>query len=146
MAWNKPIPFIDETLKPFWQGLKEHRFLLFRCNECGAWYWPAAYCKNHRNKPFMGSLSWQEASGHGRVMTFNITKVVLRPAFKDSVPYVYALVKLNEGPIISSNIIGCDPSSVYIDMPVRVVYEDVPDIGLTIPYFEPEKLSQMKLN
>ncbi len=138
MAWTKPVPYIEETLKPFWNGLKEHRFLLFRCNECGEWYWPAAYCRHHRNKPFFGSLSWQEASGCGKVITFNITKTAMRPAFKDDVPYVYALIKLNEGPIISSNIIECDPNSVYIDMPVRVIYRDVPEIGLTIPYFGPD--------
>ncbi len=138
MVWNKPVPYIEETSKPFWNGLKEHRFLLFKCNECGAWYWPAAYCRNHRNKPFLGSLSWTEASGRGKVITFNITKVAMRPGFKEDVPYVYALIKLNEGPIISSNIIGCDPDSVHIEMPVRVVYRDISELALTLPYFEPD--------
>jgi hypothetical protein len=61
----------------------------------------------------------------------------MRPAFKDETPYVYALIQLSEGPIISSNIINCPAESVHIDMPVRVVYRDVAEIDLTIPYFEP---------
>ena len=50
---------------------------------------------------------------------------------------MYALIQLSEGPIISSNIINCPAESVHIDMPVRVVYRDVAEINLTIPYFEP---------
>ncbi len=69
MAWNKPVPVIEKVMKPFWAGLKSHRFLLMKCDECGAWYWPATYCRNHRNKPFFGSLSWTDASGHGKVIS-----------------------------------------------------------------------------
>jgi uncharacterized OB-fold protein len=50
---------------------------------------------------------------------------------------VYALIQLDEGPILSSNIINCAPADVYIDMPVRVVFRDVEEIDITIPYFEP---------
>jgi uncharacterized OB-fold protein len=137
MAWIKPTPVVEKVMKPFWEGLKNHRFLLMKCNECGAWYWPATYCRNHRNKPFFGSLSWTDASGQGKIISFNVTRVAMRPAFKDETPYVYALIQLSEGPIISSNIINCPAESVHIDMPVRVVYRDVAEINLTIPYFEP---------
>jgi uncharacterized OB-fold protein len=137
MAWAKPIPVIEKAMKPFWAGLKDHRFLLMKCNECGAWYWPATYCRNHRNQPFFGSLSWTDASGRGKIITFNVTRVAMRPAFKDDIPYVYALIQLDEGPIISSNIIHCSVDAVHIDMPVRVVFRDVEEIGMTIPYFEP---------
>ena len=137
MAWIKPTPVVEKVMKPFWEGLKNHRFLLMKCNECGACYWPATYCRNHRNKPFFGSLSWTDASGQGKIISFNVTRVAMRPAFKDETPYVYALIQLSEGPIISSNIINCLPESVHIDMPVRVVYRDVAEINLTIPYFEP---------
>jgi uncharacterized OB-fold protein len=138
MAWTKPAPYTKGTLRPFWDGLKQDRFLLPRCDTCGAWYFPPAFCKNHRNKPFFGSLSWTEAGGRGRIVAFNITKVALRSAFKNDVPYVYALIRLDEGPIISSNIINCDPASVYVEMPVKVVFYKIDDLGVTIPYFEPD--------
>jgi uncharacterized protein len=137
MTWIKPIPVVEKAMKPFWEGLKNHRFLLLRCNECGAWYWPATYCRHHKNKPFFGSLAWTDASGRGKIISFNITRVAMRPAFKDETPYVYALIQLNEGPIMSSNIVNCPADSVHIDMPVRIVFRDVPEINLTIPYFEP---------
>ena len=137
MGWNKPIPLVEETMKPFWQALKEHRFALLKCNECGAWYWPASYCRNHKNKPFFGSLSWTTASGRGKVIAFNITHRAMDPAFRDEVPYVYALIQTAEGPYISSNVVGCPAESVRINMPVRVVFKDIPDLDLTLPYFEP---------
>jgi uncharacterized protein len=138
MAWKKPAPYTKGTLRPFWDGLKEGRFLLPRCDTCGAWYFPPAFCKNHRNKPFFGSLSWTEARGRGQIVAFNITRVALRSAFKDDVPYVYALIRLDEGPIISSNIINCEPASVYVEMSVKVVFHNIDDLGVTIPYFEPD--------
>jgi uncharacterized OB-fold protein len=138
MAWIKPAPYTKGTLRPFWDGLKERRFLLPRCNTCGTWYFPPAFCKNHKNEPFFGSLSWTAASGRGKIVAFNITKTALRAAFKDDVPYVYALIRLEEGPIISSNIINCEANSVYIDMPVSIVFWDIDDLNCTIPYFEPD--------
>lgn len=139
MAWKKPVPYTKGTLRPFWDGLKERRFLLPKCNSCGAWYFPLSFCKNHKNEPFFGSLSWTAASGRGTIVAFNITKTALRSAFKDDVPYVYALIGLDEGPIISSNITNCEPNSVYIDMPVKVVFWDIEDLNVTIPYFEPDR-------
>jgi uncharacterized OB-fold protein len=138
VAWKKPAPYTKGTLRPFWDGLKERRFLLPKCDTCGTWYFPPSFCKNHKNKPFFGSLSWTAASGRGTIVAFNITKTALRSAFKDDVPYVYALIRLAEGPIISSNIIHCAASEVYIDMPVRVVFWDIDDLNCTIPYFEPD--------
>ena len=70
-------------------------------------------------------------------MTFNVTTTALRPEFKEDVPYVYALIQTDEGPVIASNVIGCAPESVHIDMPVRVIYRDFPEIDMTLPYFEP---------
>src|SRR5437764_150802 len=133
VKYNKPLPNIDPDNEPFWNGLKEHKFLLFRCKTCGAWYWPKAYCKNHDNEPFMANLEWQEASGRGKVFSFNIHYWSFHPGFKDEVPYAYALIELDEGPMFSTTITGCDPQEVKVGMPVEVVYEDHADVGFTIP-------------
>ena len=53
-------------------------------------------------------------------------------------PYVYALIELEEGPIIGSNVIGCDVKDVKIGMPVEVVYEDITE-EYTLPKFRPVK-------
>jgi len=138
--YNKPLPNIDDDIKPFWDALKEHKFKLFRCKRCGAWYWPVACCRNHENEPFYGNMEWEEASGRGKVFAFNIHNVAFDPAFKDDIPYVYALIELEEGPMFGSNIIGCDPGEVRIGMQVEVVFEDITE-EFTLPKFRPVQKS-----
>lgn len=136
MAWNKPLPSLDEDIEPFWQALKRHEFVLFRCKVCGAWYWPVAFCRYHDNEPFFGNMEWTKASGRGKVFAFNIHYRAFHPGFKDDVPYAYALIELDEGPMFGSRIIGCDPHEVKIGMPVEVVFEDITE-EFTLPYFRP---------
>lgn len=133
MAPRKPQPNIDEDTRPFWEGVKRHQFLLFRCKRCGGWYWPAAYCRNHENEPFMGNMEWQPASGRGKVFAFNVHHWAFDPAFKDDVPYVYALIELDEGPMFGTNIVGCAPQDVTVGQPVEIVFEDHPEEGYTLP-------------
>jgi uncharacterized OB-fold protein len=136
--YAKPLPNIDYDIKPFWDAVKEHEFKLFRCKVCGAWYWPVACCRNHENEPFFGNMEWTKASGRGKVFAFNIHYVAFDPAFQDDIPYVYALIELEEGPIIGSNIVGCAAEDVTYDMPVEVVYEDITP-EYTLPKFRPVK-------
>ena len=140
--WTKPFPAVDQDNDPFWEGLKRHEFLLFRCKRCGAWYWPVAFCRNCDNEPFYGNMEWVKASGKGKVFNFNIVNRPGSPAFKDDVPYVFAIIETDEGPHISSTIIDCDPMQVKIDMPVEVVFKDITkaeyenvEEDFTLPYF-----------
>ena len=137
-AYKKPLPNIDYDIKPFWEALKEHKFKLFRCKECGEWYWPVACCRNHSNQAFYGNMEWVEASGRGKVFAFNIHRVAFDPAFRDDIPYVYALIELEEGPMFGSNVIGCEVDEVHVGMPVEVVYEDITE-EYTLPKFKPIK-------
>ncbi len=133
MAYDKPLPSIDYDSQPFWDGLRAHKFLLFRCRTCGAWYWPAAYCRFHANEPFMGEMEWQSASGRGNVFAFNVHYRAFDPAFKDDIPYVYALIETDEGPMFGTNIIGSPPEAVTVGAPVEIVFEDHPEEGFTLP-------------
>jgi uncharacterized OB-fold protein len=134
-AWNKPRPSIDLDNKPFWDGLREHKFLLWCCEECGASYWPKTYCQNHPNQPFAENMSWKEANGMGRIFAFNRHHWAFNPNFE--VPYVYALIELDEGPLVSSTI--TNPETLgevqHVGQRVQVVYEDVVDEGFTVPRF-----------
>ena len=131
---ERPVPSITPLTKPFWDAVRERRFTLFRCKSCGAWYWPPAFCRNHANEPFMSGLEWTEASGRGRVFTFDVVRRPTHPAFP--VPYVYGLIELEEGPLFGSNVVDCNPDDVYVGMPVEVTYTDLAD-GLTLPQFRP---------
>jgi uncharacterized protein len=139
MTWTKPRPFVDADMKPFYDGLKEHRFLIMQCQECGAYYWPAAYCRFHENenKPDMGDMKWVEASGRATVATFNIHYTAFNPAFKDDIPYVFAMVQLDEGPMFGSTIEEVEPTAVFVGMRCSVMYDDVDDLGMTLPRLRP---------
>jgi uncharacterized OB-fold protein len=136
VAYNKPLPNVDGDSREQWEGFKQRKFLLFRCKTCGAWYWPKAFCRNHDNEPFFGNLEWQAASGRGKVFAFNIHHWAFHPGFKGDVPYVYALIELDEGPMFGSNVVGIDPKAVQVGMPVEVIYEDISD-EYTLPKFRP---------
>ncbi len=131
--YARTLPTIDADNQEFWASCKRHDMHLQRCSRCGTWrYFPAPVC------PECSSLEyrWQPASGWGTLFTYS---VVYRPpstAWVDAVPYVYAVVELDEGPMMPTNIVGIPPEQVRGGMRVRVTYDDVtPDV--TLPKFQP---------
>jgi hypothetical protein len=135
-AWDKPLPNIDLDSVEFWDGLTRHELLLWTCATCGARYWPKTYCVNHENEPWAANLSWQPSSGRGKLFAYNVHHWAFHPGFADEIPYTYALVELDEGPLISSTMVGRMPSAGDVGSAVRVVYEDHPADGFTLPRFE----------
>jgi hypothetical protein len=135
-AWDKPLPNIDLDSAEFWDGLARHELLLWTCAACGARYWPMTYCVNHENEPWAANLSWQPSSGRGKLFAYNVHHWAFHPGFADEIPYTYALVELDEGPLISSTMVGRMPRAGDVGNPVRVVYEDHPAEGFTLPRFE----------
>lgn len=133
MTAQKPLPTIDEDNREFFESCKRHEMRLQQCNDCGYWrYFPSPIC--HKCGSF--DHHWKKVSGKGKVYTYS---VVYRPpseAFVNDVPYVYAIVELEEGPMMPTNIVGVAPERVRIDMPVTVTYDDVtPEISM--PKFKP---------
>ena len=135
--WNKPWPNIDEDNAEFYDGLRAHRLLLWRCRSCRRSYWPKAYCQGHDNEPFAANMEWAEAAGTGTLFAFNRHHWAFHPGFKDDLPYIYALIELDDGPLISSTLIGSKlPKDVYdVGQKVEIVYEDHPNEGFTLPRF-----------
>ena len=81
-------------------------------------------------------LEWVSVSGRGTVYTFTIVRRAMIPAFQAEVPYVFAIVELEEGPRLATNIVRCDPESVRVDMPVKAHYDDVTE-EISLLKFEP---------
>ena len=81
-------------------------------------------------------FSWTELSGHGNVYSFIVYHRLYHPAFKDKLPYVVAVIALEEGPRIISNVVGIPVDEVRCELPVTVTYEEVRD-GYVIPKFVP---------
>jgi hypothetical protein len=134
-TWDKPWPSIDKDSEEFWEGMRRHELLLWTCSTCSSQYWPKTYCIKHENEPWAANMSWQPSSGQGKLFAYNVHHWAFHPGFKDEVPYTYALIELDEGPLISSTMTGRMPGAEDVGKKVQVVYEDHPDHGFTLPRF-----------
>jgi hypothetical protein len=136
MELERPLPQpITPEAKPYWEGAREGKLMLPRCRDCGkAHFYPRVVC------PFCHSsnLEWVESSGRGKLFSFEIAHQVLNKSFKVKLPVVLAMVELDEGPRMLTNLINCtaDPKALRCDMPVEVVFEKLTD-QVTLPLFQP---------
>ena len=129
----KPLPPINPGTQPFWDACAQGRLLLQRCGDCGhLQFYPRLLCAACGSR----ALGWAKAGGRGTVRTFTIIRRAVSAAFEPDAPYVVALVELEEGPTLMSNIVGCDPASVAIGQSVRITFEMRAD-GVAVPQFEP---------
>jgi uncharacterized OB-fold protein len=132
--WRGPLPNPTDEMRPFWDGLARGELLLPRCARCGAWRFPLAGCRDHGNDPYLANMVWTPASGRGRVLAFTIQRSQFDPAFPT--PYVYAVVELDEGPVMTGNVAGCTPEDVHEGLPVRVRSRHIAD-AVAVPEFVP---------
>lgn len=131
-APDKPLPIIDPGSRPFWDAAREHRLSIPRCRSCeNHFFYPRELC------PFChsGDLEWVDASGRGTVYSFTIVRKPAGPAFAADVPYVVAMIALDEGPRMLTNLIVDDVEAVRIGDRVEVSFVDVTD-DVTLPKFK----------
>jgi hypothetical protein len=130
---SKPKPRPAPESLPYWEAAKEHRLALPRCEDCEQFWFPPS-----RNCPHCLSMNsaFKTVSGRGKVFSFVTFHRVYRPAFAEDVPYVVALVELDEGPRLLTNILGVSPDEVRCEMAVEVVFDDY-DADVSIPKFRP---------
>ena len=127
----KPLPLLEGLTKDFYGHCKRRELHFQRCESCGTWrHVPREMCAE------CGSWSWEWArsSGRGRVFTWTVVARALHPAFKDACPYAPAVIEMEEGVRILSEVADCPPDELEIDAPVEVVFEDVTD-EVTLPKF-----------
>ncbi len=134
--YKKPLPTPSEISQPFWDAAKEHRLTFQRCRLCGTHvFYPRQACPGP-DCFGIGTLDWVQSSGKGWVYSFTISYQPAHPAFADEVPYVLAIIDLDEGWRLNTNIVGIDPQDVKIGMRVEVTWDDVtPEFSL--PKFRP---------
>jgi hypothetical protein len=131
--YNKPIPVPSTESQPYWDGLREHKLLMPRCDSCDCyWFPPSLHC------PRCGSAkwTWTPTSGRGRIFSYVVYHRVYHPGFADEVPYAVAVIELDEGPRMISNVVGIPPDKLVCDMKVEVVYHPITP-GITLPRFKP---------
>ena len=131
--YTKPLPLITKLGKPFWEACKEKKLLYQVCKDCGQVnFFPKMLCVNCMSH----NLEWKESKGKGHIHSFTITYDAAPPEFMSSVPYALAVVNIDEGFTMLSNIVDCDYAKLSCDMPVEVVFDAVtPEV--TLPKFRP---------
>jgi len=131
--WNKPLPTISGETKPFWDSCRLGNLVIQRCGECSQYqFYPRGICAHC----WSNDIKWIKSSGKGTVWTYTITYQNRTPGFAEDVPYVLALVELEEGVRMFTNIVECNPRDVTIGMPVEVTFIRAND-QISIPYFRP---------
>ena len=129
------LPTLDEHKRPFWTGGADGHLLIARCTQCALWVSPpAADCPDCG-----GALVARPVSGRGTVFTYTVNYQPFNPAVP--VPYVIAIVALDEQADlrIASNIVDCEPESVYVGLRVEVRFErhQVDGDAVFVPVFAP---------
>ena len=107
--------------QPFWNAIDAGTFVLARCT-CGTYYARLQACLQCGADA--NALTWVPASGRGSVRTFVVFDKPYHPYFEERLPYVVAVVTLEEGPEITTNIVDTDVSAITIGMPVHIVISD----------------------
>ena len=136
MELQRPLPTpMTPEAKPYWDGLRMGKLMLPKCNDCGAaFFYPRIPCPHCHSR----NVGWIQASGKGKLYSFEIAYRTFNPAFKVEAPFILAMVELEEGPRMMSNLINIepDPAVVKCDMPVEVVFEKQTD-EVTLALFQP---------
>ena len=134
LAPGRPKPKATPETKHFWEGCKAGKLLLQRCTETGKAYFPP-----RPFSPYTGSRTVEafEASGRATLHSYVIHH---RPVPGFEPPYAIAVVQLEEGPRMMTNIVDCPqtPEALVLDMPLQVAFT-VLDDDITLPLFAPVK-------
>jgi uncharacterized OB-fold protein len=134
-----PLPDVEDPLTaPFFAGAARGELVVTRCSACERYVWyPAPACPHCE-----GALEWVPVSGNGTLFSWTVVRRAFLPAFEDNVPFVSALVAIDEDPAVRivSYIVDADPAGLRADEPVSAVFRPltfstVPDRSVVVPMF-----------
>ena len=127
----KPLPQITNRNAPFWAALRDHRFVVPQCHDCGDYFWaPYPACRSCQ------SLNWTYVEVSGRATVYNFSAIYRGPgAFGADVPYLYTLGQLEEHPrpcTVLAILEGVAVEDCKIGMPIEIGYVDIPSEDITM--------------
>ena len=133
MRFDLPTP--SPETQAWWDAAGEGRFLVKRCRACQrAHFYPRPFCPHC----WSDDVVWEEASGRATVYTWSVVHRNDLPPFHERLPYVVAVVELEEGPKAMTNLVDVDPAAIQAGMPVEVVFRALDDDQeLQVPVFRP---------
>jgi uncharacterized OB-fold protein len=117
-----PLPDLSwEPTAEFWAGAARGELRIPRCDSCGRLRWyPEEQCRHCKGEPF----TWETMSGRGTLFSWVVVTHPFLPQFGELVPFVPALVALDEDPSvrIPTRMVECDADALDYEMPVTVVF------------------------
>lgn len=132
MSKAEMLPEPTEWSEHYWQAANDELFELQHCADCDEWvFYPRALCPNCWND----ALEWKAASGRGEIYSLTVLHFSPIEEYEDEAPYAVAVIELEEGPRIMTNVVNCDPQAVEIGDEVTVTFEQRD--GRAVPQFEP---------
>jgi uncharacterized OB-fold protein len=131
--YRKPLPRVTDLTRPFWDGAKNSELLVQTCRRCGSGqYPPRPVCL----QCWSDELEWKRASGGGTIYSHTTAYRTSTKGFREDTPYVVAIVELDEGPRMVTNVVGCAPDDVHVGQAVRAVFHRATD-DITLVKFTP---------
>ncbi|TCC36462.1 Zn-ribbon domain-containing OB-fold protein [Kribbella speibonae] len=131
-APSRPVPWPDSRTAEFWEAAADGRLLVQACGDCHALQF---YPRGHCVRCFGSDVGWREVSGRATLHTFSVVHRTWSEAFAADVPYVFAIVDLEEGVRMTSRVVDVEPERVRCDMPLQVVFRKLEDGGAVMPFF-----------
>ena len=128
-----PLPQPESDF--YWEKCKAHELWLRHCKACDKiYFYPRDICPDC----FSRDTDWVQTNGRGSLYSFAIVHRAPAPAFRDMVPFVVAMVELEGGAIMPTNLVEVepDPANIKVGMPVEVVFHDLED-KISLPMFKP---------
>ncbi|HVN35671.1 MAG TPA: Zn-ribbon domain-containing OB-fold protein [Casimicrobiaceae bacterium] len=130
-APERPLPETRNAGATFWSKAAESVLVVPKCTECGRTFWyPRPRCPNCGSE----HVDWVHASGKGAVHTFTIVRQSADPYFRTKVPYAVAMIDLDEGVRIMTNVVDTPLEALMVGMRVEVLFEPAGG-GIAIPLF-----------
>jgi uncharacterized OB-fold protein len=130
--YAKLLPTLSDENRPFWDAAKRQELHMQQCQDCNHIRYPI----NHIcPKCLSGRAEWKRLSGRGEVFSYIVFHQVYHAGFAKDVPYNVAMIQLEEGPRMFSNVIGVPTDQVKVGDKVEVTFDKVTE-DVTIPRFQ----------
>lgn len=131
------LPVLTAESREFWEGCRRRELVIQRCRQCATFrHYPRPMCPRCNST----ETEWVKVSGRGKLYSWTVVHHPVHPAFAE-VPYIVAIVELEEGVRLITNIVDCLPEELYGSMPVEVVFETVSQ-DFVLPMFRPSQMQR----
>lgn len=124
MIAQRPMPEITELTEPFWSAAKERRLVVQRCDDCETYRFPPEVgCYRCGSR----KATWATVSGQAKLFSWTVAHPPLLPYFQEHAPWPVAVVQLEEGPRMVTNLVDVPIEEYEVGMPLEAAFEEIDD-------------------